>query len=96
MHQLPDGLGCADIFPDEGLIDHEDKWRMVGIQVGEAAASEQRNAHGGKVMRVSIGEFRSPLNRADMHVVAPAASAKRGVGGRGGILHARDAADFLD
>ena len=49
MHKLADRLGRADKFPDEGLVDDEDKGRMVSIRVGEAAAGEQRNAHGGKV-----------------------------------------------
>ena len=59
MHQLADGLGRADIFPDEGLVDDEDQGRIVSVRVGEAAAGEQRNAHGGKVAGAGVGESAS-------------------------------------
>ncbi len=64
--------------------------------IGEAAAGEQGNAHGGKIVGVGVGESAAAFNRAEMHAVAPSASAERDVGGHGSVLNTRDAAHGFD
>src|SRR6202034_4223795 len=84
------------IFSDEGLVDDEDQRRSVGVRVGEAAAGEEGNPHGGKVAWANVGKPAAALDCADTHSVAPGTAVERNVGGCGRVLNAWDAAHVFD
>ena len=86
---------CADIFIDEGLIDDQDQWAVVGIVRCEAPSLKQRNSERGEKAWRDIGESAWPIQRADVYVVSPGRAPQRNIRGRGGVLDPRNGAYII-
>lgn len=43
-HLDPERRGRADIFPEEGLVDDQDQWVVIGVALREVTSRKQRNS----------------------------------------------------